>query len=340
MEEEGSIKSSRQENDKNYVWEWIKDKSEELFVLIVPYDPIKEYPKRFLFGLGSILVFLVFAFFAGLFYYLFETNKGTVFLSPRSQQDNTAKCEVVPATNTGNFLATRDGLWGGAQGFQYSNAFLSLSAVNLQVTEKEYRKRFTVLGQGLKQIGNQMKNSDLGLNMLFWLSFSALYDPSNTANRVSLIGDPAVALNRQYTFGSISSARGDCYFDDAPVVFDPASSIMTYSIPYESYNKTCSHIGGDPRNLGANQFTTASNFDVKIDVKSLITALAVNYGILKYEYLIEIPALKQEDRSLNLTVKAFYDPKYPGMSPIQCFTKDKCAIRVGPTNMGVPFFHQ
>jgi hypothetical protein len=340
MEEEGSIKSSKQENDENFMWEWVKDKFEQLFVLIVPYDPIKEYPKRFLFGLGSVLVFLVFAFFAGLFYYLFETNKGTVFLSPRSEQDNTATCEVVPATNTGIFLATRNGLWGGANGFQYSDAFFSLSAVNLQVTEKEYRTRFTILSQGLKKIGNEMKHSDLGVNLLYWMSFSALYDTSNTANRVSLIGDPSVVLNRQYTFGSITNALGTCYFDDASAVFDPTLSVMTYSIPYESYKTVCMDIGGDPQNLGANQFTNSSNFDVKVDLKSLVTALAVNYGILKYEYLIEIPALRQEDPSLNLTVKAFYDPKYPGMSPIQCLTRSSCAVKIGPTNMGIPFFHQ
>jgi hypothetical protein len=343
MEEEGSVKSSQPEKEDNSsspMWDFMKDKLEALFVLIVPYDPIKEYPKRFLFGLGSVLVFLVFAFFAGLFYYLFETNKGTVFLSPRNGVDNTAICESVPATNTGLFLATRDGLWGGAKGFVYSNAFLFVSAVNLEISEMEYSKLLKSLGQKLKEIGKIMENSDLTVNLMYWFSFSALYDPLNTANRVSLIGDPSIALNRHYIFGTVASAQGVCFYTDAPASLDSTSSILTYSIPYYMYNYDCTNIGGPPSNLGASPFSSAAFFDLKFDIRSLMTALAVNYGVLNFEYLIEIPALRQEVLSLNLTFREMFDPKFPGMSPIQCLTEKACAIRVGANNFGVPFFHQ
>lgn len=323
---------------------WIPNKLHEMFITFLPLSEAREYPPRFMYLTGVIAFTLIGVFFFTLFGFLFITNIRNVYLSPANggPDFSGARCEEIQSTNTGIFLGTKEGIWEGNSGFQYSEATYIITASNWKMSLNDYSSAMNQLYTFLSQLGNQATQLDLAQNLLLWFSFMALADQTNPSNRFALIGDPAVALNRQYIFGSVSSIAGECKLPDQYAYFDKSNGELILNIPYDAYkaNPICM-AAGDPLFLGYNPFTTMNNFQVKVDVYSLVTALAINLNIIPFQILTEITAFRRNYTTKfgEITVSQYFSPKFPGMAPFPCIVNQYCFIRIGSSNFAIPFFH-
>eukprot|EP01034_Spumella_vulgaris_P047586 gene47586-biopygen39817 len=74
-------------------------------------------------------------------------------------------------------------------------------------------------------------------------------------------------------------------------------------------------------------------FTVSYDIRTLVTGLAINMGVLKMEQLIEVVEFRQTIAvgGTQLLVGSFYDPKYPGMRNVLCVRKGEpnCVMQIG-----------
>jgi hypothetical protein len=345
--------SEQKKKKKTAIGSYLGSKLEELILAAVPYDKIKEYPPNFMLYTGSFLIILITLFFVANFAYLFQSNLGQVFLSPLSSPDSSANCKAVPSSNTGTFFATKKGLWAGGDGFNYAEAGYQLTVTNLELTPHEYDLSMSSLYGYVNGLGIATSGFDLAINLLNWFSFTALQNEGVAANRFNLIGDPAITFNRQNIFGAISSVAGDCYLDGQFATMDVANGNLLLTIPVDAYinNTLCSQAGGDLAYLGFDSYAGNTQFQLQIDVRSLVTAIAVNYGILPLEYLSEIVVTRITDVNSSITYSRYYDPKYPGMTPISCLrfppdpdVKDSspfiiCSLNLHKGTVAVPFFH-
>jgi hypothetical protein len=310
---------------------YLTSKLEELILWLVPYDKIKEYPPNFMLNTGSFLIITIVLFFLANFAYLLQSNLGQVFLSPLKGGDSSSICKPIPASNTGTFYATQNGHWGGQDGFNYADATYQLTVTNLELTPHEYDISLTSLYGAINGLGNATSEDDMSINLLNWFSFTALQKDGVTANRMSLIGDPAITFNRQNVYGAISSVAADCYLDGQFATMDVANGNLVLSIPANTYaaDPICNR-AGPLEYLGFDSSAGNDQLLLGIDVRSLVTAIAVNYGILPLEYLSEIVASRITYPS-NITYSRFYDPKYPGMEPIFCLQIPPELIKAGIT---------
>lgn len=320
------------------------DKLHELFITFIPLSDAREYPPRFMYATGIIVFLLIGLFFGALFGFLFYTNKRNVYLAPANSGPDFfgASCEEIQSTNTGVYLGSKGGLWEGSTGFEYSEASYIMTVSNWKLSQQSYKTSMTQLYQAMSQLGRQAVNLDLAQNLLLWFSFIGLPDFKNAANRFTLIGDPAIAFNRQNVFGTVSSVAGDCKLANQYATYDKTSGSLILNIPYDEFvgNPICL-ASGNPVYLGYNPFTSVNNFQVKVDVYSLVTALAINLDIIPFKVLIEIKAFRRNSTTAygEITTSRYYNPKFPGMTPIPCIVGEYCFIRLGPSNFAIPFFH-
>jgi hypothetical protein len=91
----------------------------------------------------------------------------------------------------------------------------------------------------------------------------------------------------------------------------------------------------DPALFGYNTRTKPGIFKFSFDVRTLITGIAVNLGVMTVDQLEEIVSFRQtqNNNGMQIGVKAYYDPKYAGMKPISCVSFAEgvpvCAIQLG-----------
>jgi hypothetical protein len=76
----------------------------------------------------------------------------------------------------------------------------------------------------------------------------------------------------------------------------------------------------DPDLVGYLASTDFNEFSMEFDIRSMITCVAMNLGVLSLDTLIRIPIF---DTVLSVggaiyNVSSYYDPKYSGMDPITC----------------------
>lgn len=79
-------------------------------------------------------------------------------------------------SNTGSFLATRTGLWQGAEGFTFANGSYVLSATNFQITQAHFRDQMEAVYRDLRGIGRYAVGQNLGVNLLFWMSWAEVQE--------------------------------------------------------------------------------------------------------------------------------------------------------------------
>jgi hypothetical protein len=91
----------------------------------------------------------------------------------------------------------------------------------------------------------------------------------------------------------------------------------------------------NPIHLGYDTKAKPRLFTISYDVRTLITGLNVNQGILKTNQLEEIVKYRQNlvtADKLPVVVKWYYDPRYAGMAPLRCSsingTVEYCTLRM------------
>jgi hypothetical protein len=327
---------------------YLRRKISEKFLLAIPSNEIRDMPPKYVFYFGFCVFIILAAVFATLFSISYDTSLGTEYLSPLDSGSTTASpyCDTIAVSNTGEYRATQSGIWEGSPGFQYSQASYIASVTNWQISSEEYESTLNLLYDYLAEAGNTTKNTDLGNNLIYWFSFTALPTYDNNVQRFNLVGDPLIVFNRQYLSGAIGTVTGDCNITST-TGFYAAKGILYTDFPYNSFmgNPVCNQtIKGISQVLGYKKGINSNLQTIKFDVRSLVTALAINLKISYLTALVEIPAFRTNYtyNHIDYNVSRYYDPHFPGMTPVQCIANpnhEQCVLVIGESTFAIPFFH-
>ena len=317
------------------------------FIQAIPSNDIRDMPPGFMYSFGIIVFLLLVALFLIIFILSYGVAVDTQYLSPLYYHDTASPyCKTIPISNSLSLKATQQGYWEGSSGFQYSEASYIASVTNWEVSPEGYADVMNLLYGAIQDVGNSSKNTDLGINLLYWFSFTARPDTDNVAQRFNLIGDPLVVFNRQEISGTISTVKGDCN-ESSIASFDPAKGILTLQYNYQNFlnNPICNQTGA-PYDLGYRSGINSNIFQIKIDVRSLVTALSVNAKVAFVVDLVEITAYRATYtyNDILFNISRYYDPHFPGMTPITCINNDvyhisQCCLTISPTAFAIPVFN-
>ena len=345
MESPFRIEPPKLEREKSFfvkMREFFVEHAKEAFEKILPSDDIKDMPPKYMYGLGITMLLLLASLFAYLFFSSYFSALGTQYLSPLSGTTASKYCETIGVANTGTYLATQSGYWEGTSGFQYAEASYQADVTSFLVSVSDYSTTMENLYEDLVYIGNASSNLDLGLNLIIWSSFTALPDPTNSAQRFSLVGDPLVIFNRQYYAGTVSSISGVCNATSL-ASYDEGRGYLTLTYSYSNYNaSSVCREAVNPYYFGYLPGLNTELWNVYFDVRTLMTGAAMNLGIITFDQIVEITADRStfEYDGVVYNTSSYYDPQFPGMQPLTCikgFKTPLCAIVLG-TIYGMPFF--
>jgi hypothetical protein len=101
----------------------------------------------------------------------------------------------VTISNTGTFLASREGLWQGAKNFSFANGSYVMTVTNYQATQSEFRAQMQDVYEDLVDVGRHAKTQNLGVNLLFWMSWSEV-QLGFASQRFTMSGAPGPATQR------------------------------------------------------------------------------------------------------------------------------------------------
>jgi hypothetical protein len=324
---------------------FLRDKMSEMFVKAIPSDTIRDMPPKYLYFNGVLLILILIGIFLALFCSAYFKGLEQEFLSPLSGTTADNFCETISTSNTGNFLATQSGNWQGGENFQYSEAAYLASLTSFTVSESSYANVMDSLYVDLSNIGNISAENDLGVNLILWTSFTALPDPSNSAQRFSLVGDPLVIFNRQYVIGAISSVAGICNLTSVGG-YDEGRGYVSVGFNAESYmgNPTCM-AATNPYMLAYIPGVNNGLFNIYFDVRTLMTGIAMNFNIISFSQIVEITGQQAtfNYKGQIYNTSNYYDPSFPGMQPLTCITgfpTPVCALRLGSIFALPMFMHK
>lgn len=135
--------------------------------------------------------------------------------------------------------------------------------------------------------------------------------------------------------GAISNVRADCDATSTST-FNPTSGIMqvSYNVQEFTSNPNCTNTT-TPSLFGYRDYLHSDNFDIKFDVRTVFTAIALNSHIASVENLIQIASFPYVFNNVSYSTGQYVDPQFPGMKPVLCLFKDNttsdpvCTMIVG-----------
>jgi hypothetical protein len=307
------------------------------FLQNIPSDRVKQLPPIYLYPVGTIVLFVLVGIFVAVFVPGYNAAIRTKFLSPVGS-GNSKYCDDVTISNTGTFLATKTGNWQGSPSFAYSNSTYSINLVNVQMDENEFAYSMRHAYANLEEIGNYAVTQNLGINLLYWMSW--VYVGANL-ERFSMTGTPLVVFQKEHTVGTISNKQGDCNGTSLSS-FNPSTGILQlgYDLAEYNTNPTCAG-NGDLSLYGYSSIARSSMFTVDFDVRTLITAVAVNSNVTSVNKLQVVASVFYKVKGVPYFSASYVDPRYPGMDPVLCMFREgtpHCLLTVGGL-YGIPVFN-
>jgi hypothetical protein len=334
--ENGSDGESYNESEAK-IYEEPKDTWGEYFseclAELMPNDDLKKFHPNYFIPFSIILLFLFLGIFLAAFVPGYLDSVSNRYLSPINLADPDL-CEEVTLANTGTFLATRNGYWQGSKGFDFSNSTYQFSMTSLSMTREEYARFMADTFVKLKVLGKVAERHDLTYNIMLWMTYVITYN-GNAAQRFTLSGDPLVVFNRDTVYGALSSDFGDCRASSQSS-FDKSTGRIQLRYDMASFFSdpaVCSYF--DSLDLFGYSPYDPDYLNIETDIRSLVTALAINMKITQIESLEEIDGTTTYYQIASNTVKlsSYFDPEFPSVEPIWCATyrgnMTNCFLQVG-----------
>jgi hypothetical protein len=192
----------------------------------------------------------------------------------------------------------------------------------------------------LQYCGDIVRNQPLDSNLLLWMSL-VFVNQSSTAKRLTLTGDPLVIFNRDHTDAAVSSIFGNCNVSSV-ASFDSSTGMVLVKFNFDDFmaEPKCT-AAMNPIYFGYNVLTKPKMFELSFDIRTIISGIAVNVGILKLDQLEEITKYRQDYMlgAQRVLARYFYDPRYAGMKPLRCVTLDGgkpfCTFRINEVSLNV-----
>eukprot|EP01041_Mallomonas_annulata_P007968 gene7968-16311_t len=293
------------------------DKIDNLLKIFINKDRLSPYsaPIRRTLGLTAMAVAL--AAFACLFYFTYDTTRNAYFIS---LDPNSGSCEEVPKSITGTYGIDFLGYWQGNTLFNPSRARYIISLNNYQHDGSEYVNLMKTFKSVINSIGYASKSRVLTDNLLYWMSWSRISTDNNKILRLQFSGSIISVFDRFSIQASLTTPTLNC--NAIPLCsYNSLSGELSIDYSYNEYSSACSNIS-PAQNLGYIPNTNGDQFRLKLDMRSVMTALAVNKGIFKYENLVDIHLPMTEIftyHSITYKMTNKIDDRYTGMTPIRCF---------------------
>jgi hypothetical protein len=229
---------------------------------------------------------------------------------------------------------SQDGYWEGSDKFSYNLATYKLDVTAYSVTSEVFLEHMTSIYTRLQYYGELAKTQPLDQILLLWMSL-VFTNQTVSSKRLTLTGDPLVIFNRDFIGAALSSVLGNCNVS-AQSSFDNTNGLLSVSWNYKNFiaEPKCMK-AMPPAKFGYNTLTKPEMFTLSFDIRTIITGVAMNLGLLKREQLVEIVRYRTYSviNGINSMVQFFVDPQYGGMDPLRCVSVGTnapyCTYRMG-----------
>lgn len=261
------------------------------------------------------LSFVAFLIYIGVNDFYKQLNEE--FLSPSESQGN---CDTIPVSVRNEYSADRLGRWDTSTSFQHERSMHRLTFSGAIVEEAEYGTTMETVRSRMVDLDGRGASHDLA----FALTALAAYHTAGPDDKMSFRYDvdPDILFDFATGMFGISNAEGDCLpFGDSPVIadFDRVSKRLVYQVKMDNGTagvEPCPQLRKGDFYLNSNQLDSNGIFSIGFDIRSIVTAMAVNRGMLKVRRDLR-PLF-----SVGYNVTMHVDPAYGDMEPIYCFIND------------------
>lgn len=332
-------------------------KVEEKLLQSIPDSKIIDSNDLIATGCGrwiAITHFLVYA--TTLFFLLISgTNSeyNRKFLAISEPKSSEAVCETVPVAVTGVYQADINASWSTRQTFLSDKPIFELILTGSSVTRTEYTRVMQKFSSEVKTAGANMASYDVISAQIAWALFQSQNNDSNMRLRTYARLNKIFQGMSSYYPTTLSSAKGVCGANIPFPTYDDFGMKLTAKFP--RYASSLAPLGQPtfPTSFPspAAQLTENYNFcpdqiqvekhvfnfgfsdwehTVEIDIRSIITAYAVNFGIIDFSMLTcsSSKTPLEIDQVGFIDVRSCIDSDAPDMETIIC------ASMAGEKNVG------
>lgn len=201
-----------------------------------------------------------------------------------SLDPNSGICSEVPRQVDGSFVATYDGHWIGSPAFVYNKAMYILTLSSFEANNEQYSEMMSYFCSLLQQLGEIASRSPLTFNLLLWMSMTLQYKMGDSIQKLQLMGNPSMVFSSDDFLGSVASSKGAC---SAPLSssFDVSSSSLRMIFDTQVYKNESTCSSAIPMSFLSSVWEPGPSITVGLDTRALVTALAVNLGVLSIDAL-------------------------------------------------------
>lgn len=323
-----------------------------IFLFLIPDDPlgkVRNLPSQYLYSFGSLIISIVIVLFLYFLITGFTALSDTQFLAPIENSGVESKyCSEALYVNTGTYFASNDGYWSGSSNFKFSNAVIMLTAINLQLSTESFRQSMNLAYQIFDAGFPVFSTSDLARNILR-LCVSR-FPLAGTEGQIFFLGSPQVIFAQQAYHGSLSNVFGDCQAESMVDYYQPQATLeMRYQVGNYANASNCASIA--TYDLFQARVSPSEDLKIRLDIRSVITAVAVNLDILPRRALLPGSFSEQTTGTSfgdlggfdSIEASLFFDPRFPGMTPISCIediqNQSVCSLANTNGRLFFPLFH-
>jgi hypothetical protein len=347
------------EDSRESLLDYLKRMLYDVFIDNIPADAIKELPTTWMYICGVLIELGALTLFI---FFLLQGYQQGIHQQFISLSKNSGVCEDVIKPLTGSFVADLNGSWSGSSAYVSSKGVYQMQVSNIKFTDKSYRDFMYMAEQQIDRLAEFSITNDFSLNLMIFTSWQLVCDPTLYSgcdewgsNRFTLIGSAVNVFATSHVFFSSSNVFADCTTSPTTTYdLGSASQVATYSYTDFSTNPSCNTIV-DPELLDYNSVLNGDSLGIEFDVRTLVDAVAVNFGILYITKLVEVYNTERITivfKGVEYTGTYYIDDFYPSMDPMFCvittnngndlpagYSKELCLITIDNI-MGMPLFMQ
>jgi len=281
-------KLDKEENDET-MSEFIYRTLDEAFLDNIPLEAIRELPPFYKYLIGAIGESLMAGMFAYFMWSVYVQGTTSAFISLDMKSGD---CKVIKKSISGEFIADTNGIWVGNEGFDYTRGLYVVGFTEGSITQEEYGLILNAANEQVHALSERAEEQDLTYNLLVYMSWQFICDPSEYAYCVPFIGQSfAFSASSQFVFSlsyvdsTLSNNVADCMTISLSN-YDLANSENTGSYIYEDFitDPTC-NTTVDPTNMGYDSVLDGAEFDLYLDSRTLIDSMSVNLDLLLFSSL-------------------------------------------------------
>jgi hypothetical protein len=291
-------------------WDALRESFDIVFRWAIP-EAVQDMPPRGMYFVGLSSVFTASLLFAIIVWGTYNSNIDTIFLSP---SEDSGICQAVARPISGTYIADTNGSWNSNVFFDSSRAIYEFNFQNFRSNRSYWDAMFQSLQTSLIQVGNKMPSQPLDVNLLYWLTWVGDFNVEGSLQYLNFYSDVSVVFDRQYIQGVISNVGSDCNASSISR-YDVGSYELVTSFSYSEFmsNPSCANVI-NPLLLGYDPLFDGDEFTVSYDMRSLVTAMAINAKIITLAVLRPLvdSIYPLEYKNVSYATGQFYNTRYPG----------------------------